>query len=223
LGAKNDKGTVTDLTVARLRPGPSPEFAALLHIYHEAIPVSERKDDSVLAQMLAQDDYEFRVGIADGTLLGFTIVKTFHRCAASLLEYMAVDRARRGGGIGGSLFREACSAKTTRSRVVLIEVEDEEEVTSLPEELQRRRRKAFYRANGCREVEGLSYLMPTVSAEQPPRMNLLAYRSDLPATIDKGELRRWLESIYIEVYRQPADDPRIGRMLIALPPQVDLR
>jgi GNAT superfamily N-acetyltransferase len=223
LGATNDTGTVSELSFARLRPGPSPEFAALLRIYHEAIPASERKDDSGLAQMLAQDDYEFRVAFSGGAVLGFTIVKTFSRCEASLLEYMAVDRARRGGGIGGRLFREACSAKTTRSRFVLIEVEDEDEVTGLPEDAQRRRRKAFYRANGCREVAGLSYLMPTVSADQPPRMNLLAFRNALPANVDKAELRRWLESIYVEVYRQPVDDARIAQMLSPLPSTIALR
>lgn len=201
----------------------SAAFGELLRIYREAIPPSERKDDCVLAEMLARDDYEFRVAREADRVLGFTIVKTFRQSAVSLLEYMAVERSRRGGGIGSRLFHDACSTETTRARFVLIEVEDEEQVTGLTEDTQRRRRKAFYRANGCREVEGLSYLMPTVSAEQPPQMNLLAYCRDLPATIDKAVLRRWLESIYVEVYRQPADDPRIAMMLADLPVQIGLR
>jgi GNAT superfamily N-acetyltransferase len=223
LGATNDKEATAGFRVERLRPGMSAAFAGLLRIYHEAIPSSERKDDCVLAEMLTHDDYEFRVALADRTVLGFTIVKTFRQCAASLLEYMAVDRTRRGGGIGSRLFRAASSAETTLPRYVLIEVEDEEEVAGLPEGVQRRRRKAFYRANRCREVAGLSYLMPTVAAERAPRMNLLAYRDKLPATIDKAELRGWLESIYVEVYRQPATDPRISQMLATLPLEIHLR
>ncbi len=211
------------LKTERLLPDRPAAFTDLLNIYREAIPSSERKSDDVLGQMLARNDYEFRVARLDGSIVGFTIVKVFEKCDASLLEYMAVDRTKRGGGIGGQLFRDACSADSTVARYVLIEVEDEEEVTSLSEDTQRRRRKAFYRANGCREVAELSYLMPTVSAERPPHMNLLVYRRDLPATTGKTELRQWLEAIYAEVYRQSASDARIARMLEPLPNQVPLR
>jgi len=211
------------LKTARLLPDMSAAFAEVLNIYREAIPSSERKIDDVLSRMLARDDYEFRIARLAGDVVGFTIVKIFQRCDASLLEYMAVDHTKRGGGIGGQLFRDACSADSTIARYVLIEVEDEEEMTNLSEDAQRRRRKAFYRANGCREVAGLSYLMPTVSAERPPRMNLLTYRRDLPAAIDKTELRRWLEAIYVEVYRQPVSDARIEQMLAAVPNSISLQ
>jgi GNAT superfamily N-acetyltransferase len=204
------------LETERLPPDASVAFADLLRIYREAIPSSERKNDDVMRQMLARDDYEFRVARREGNVVGFTIVKIFRSCDASLLEYMAVDRTQRGGGIGSQLFLDACNADSIVARYVLIEVEDEEEVTTLAEDTQRRRRKAFYRANGCREVADLSYLMPTVSTERPPRMNLLTYRRDLPATIDKTELRRWLEAIYVEVYRQRANDARITQMLASI-------
>jgi len=209
--------------VEKLSPDKAAAFGELLRIYREAIPASERKDDHVLREMLARDDYEFRVAHTDNTVIGFTIVKRFRSCDAGLLEYMAVDRTKRSGGIGSLLFRHASGADSTIARYVLIEVEDEEEVTGLPEDAQRRRRKAFYRANGCREVAGLPYLMPTVSAERPPRMNLMAYRRDLPNAIDKHELSRWLEGIYVEVYRQSASDVRIAQMLAPIPNQISLR
>jgi len=200
---------------------PAP-FGQLLRIYREAIPTSERKDDRVLREMLEHDDYDFRIALLENSVVGFTIVKNFRSCSASLLEYMAIDRTKRGGGIGSQLFRDACSAESTIARYVLIEVENEEEVTSLSEDAQRRRRKAFYRANECREVMGLSYMMPTVSVERPPRMNLLVHRRNIPAAVDKGDLRRWLEGIYVEVYRRTASDARIAQMLSPLPNQVAL-
>jgi GNAT superfamily N-acetyltransferase len=214
---------IPGLRIERLRPGVPGAFGELLRIYREAIPSSERKDDGVLREMLARDDYEFRVALLEDGVVGFTIVKNFSSCDASLLEYMAVDRAKRGGGIGSQLFRHASGADWNVARYVLIEVEDAEEVVGLSEDAQRRRRKAFYRANGCREVAELSYLMPTVSTERPPRMNLMAYRRDLPKAIDKTELRRWLEGIYVEVYRQSVSDVRIAQMLAALPNRVSLR
>jgi GNAT superfamily N-acetyltransferase len=211
------------LETERLQPGMAAAFTELKNIYREAIPSSERKKDDVLHEMLARDDYEFRVARLAGDVVGFTIVKIFEKCDASLLEYMAVDRTKRGGGIGRQLFRDACSTDSIVGRYVLVEVEDEEEVTSLSEDVQRRRRKAFYRANGCREVAGLSYLMPTVSAQRPPRMNLLVYRRDLPEAIDSSVLRGWLAAIYAEVYRQSASDPRIERMLAPIHGKVSLQ
>ncbi len=198
-------------------------FRDLLRIYREAIPSSERKDDLVLSEMLARDDYEFRVAQLGSGVAGFTIVKSFRSCDASLLEYMAVDRTQRGNGIGSLLFRHASSAESTITRYVLIEVEDAEEVAGLSEDAQRRRRKAFYRANGCREVAEFSYLMPVVSTERPPAMRLMVYRRDFPNAIDKAELRRWLEAIYVEVYRQPVSDPRIAQMLASVQNPVSLR
>ncbi len=214
---------VPGLRIDRLRPSMRIAFRDLLRIYREAIPSSERKHDDVLAEMLARDDYEFRIAQLQNGVVGFAIVKSFRSCNASLLEYMAVDRSQRGNGIGSLLFRDASSADSTMARYVLIEVEDAEEVVGLSEDLQRRRRKAFYHANGCREVAELSYLMPTVSAQRPPPMKLMAYRRDLPETIDKTELRRWLEGIYVEVYRQSVNDMRIAQMLAAVPNQVTLR
>ncbi|MEO8466942.1 MAG: hypothetical protein ABI640_16515 [Gammaproteobacteria bacterium] len=73
-------------------PDESAAFAELLRLYREAIPSSERKQDDELREMLARDDYEFRVALRDDGVVGFTIVKRFQSCDASLLEYMAVDR-----------------------------------------------------------------------------------------------------------------------------------
>lgn len=214
---------VPGLRIERLRTGMHAAFRDLLRIYREAIPSSERKDDIVLSEMLARDDYDFRVARLENSVVGFTIVKSFRGCDASLLEYMAVDRPQRGNGIGSALFRRASSADSTTARYVLIEVEDAEEVVGVSEDTQRRRRKAFYRANGCLEVAELSYLMPTVSSERPPRMKLMVYRRDLPKVIDKIELQRWLEGIYVEVYRQSVSDVRIAQMLAAVPDPVSLR
>ena len=121
---------------------------------------------------------------------------------------MAVDRAKRGGGIGSQLFHDACGADSNVARYVLIEVEDEEEVTlacpkTFAAPAAARRSTAHMAAANS---PGCHTLMPTVSAQRPPRMNLLVYLRDLPETIDSTELRGWLAAIYAEVYRQSVSD-----------------
>jgi len=207
--------------IERLRPEMPGAFEGLLRIYREAIPQSERKTDEALAGMLAQSDYEFSLALAGDVVTAFSIVKPFVPPDSCLLEYMAVDGSLRGRGIGSALFQAACASAMTATRFVLLEVDSEAQPSA--DRAIRARRKLFYRTLGCREVAGLSYLMPSVSLEEPPRMNLLVYRRELPDAIDKATLRRWLQCIYVQVYRQQADDPRIDRMLSALTDPAALR
>ena len=207
--------------IDQLHPGMVGAFEGLLRIYREAIPQSERKGDDTLRGMLQRVDYQFQIARMGDAVAGFSIVKCFTEADGCLLEYMAVDRPIRGRGIGGALFRAACGSATTASRYVLLEVDSDAQ--PVPDRDIRARRKSFYRALGCLEVAGLSYLMPSVTEQRPPEMNLLVYRRMLPATIDKSRLRQWLECIYAEVYQKPTDDARIALMLSALPDRIELQ
>jgi len=207
--------------IQRLLPDMRDAFEGLLRIYREAIPPSERKTDDALSRMLKQSEYEFLIARVDDAVAGFSIVKSFRRTDSSLLEYMAVDRSIRGRGVGGAVFRAACESAMTATRYVLLEVDSDAQLSADRE--IRARRKSFYRRLGCREVAGLCYLMPSVTTEQPPLMNLLVYRHVLQGTIDKSELHQWLQCIYAEVYEQPVDDPRIDLMLSGLTDQIALR
>jgi GNAT superfamily N-acetyltransferase len=206
--------------IERLQSIMSAGFEGLLRIYREAIPSSERKSDDTLSGMLREIDYEFHIARMGDVVVGFSIARRFTGADASLLEYMAVDRPTRGRGVGGTLFRAVSDCTTNASRYLLLEVDSDAQ--SVSDRETRARRKAFYRANGCREVAGLSYLMPLVTEQPPPEMNLLVYRRPLPATIDKSRLRQWLECIYAEVYQKSLDDERISSMLSALPDRIEL-
>ena len=207
--------------IERLRPDMRDAFDGLLNIYREAIPPSERKTGDALGTMLGRSGYEFFIATLDDAVVGFSIVKCFDRTDAGLLEYMAVARSVRGRGIGGAIFRAACGSEATASRYVLLEVDAAAEASA--DQAIRAGRISFYRRLGCREVAGLSYLMPSVAAEAPPQMNLLVYRHVMSETIAKPELRQWLQCIYAEVYHQPADDPRIDLMLSGLADRIALR
>ena len=106
------------------------------------------------------------------------------------------------------------------SRYVLLEV-DSDGLDDAGRE-QRAGRQRFYRDLGCRKVNGLLYVMPLVTSNTPPPMDLLVYRPDLPPKIDKVQLRAWLEVMYVEIYEQPLNDERIREMLAPLPGEVTL-
>ena len=157
--------------------------------------------------------YRFRVAEADGVVAGFAIAFAALE-DLWLLEYMAVSPERRNGGLGARLF----AAVRPERGVLLVETESERE--ACPERELRVRRKTFYRRLGCREVEGLDYLLPLPGDGPPPLIDILALGAGEAVAL--GTLRAWLTAVYVGAYDCTSDDARIGRMLAPLPDPVRL-
>jgi ribosomal protein S18 acetylase RimI-like enzyme len=203
------------LNIQRVHDASDPGFADLVRIYTEAHPASERKSVDLLSSMVNRREYLFLLAFQDRQSVGFSIVQCFHSSDACLLEYMAVAHDRRDQGIGQYLFKETVNHKEVSNRFLLAEVDSNKRPSA--ETTLNTRRKAFYRRLGCREIEGLNYLMPNVSSAAPPAMDLIVYRDKLPISVEKSHLRDWLECCFVQTYGRPADDPNIDSMLKDLP------
>jgi predicted N-acetyltransferase YhbS len=205
------------MNVHRVRSAGEPAFDGLIRVYKAAHPESERKSIDALRQMIERPEYLF-LAVADAdVVVGYAIAIALAHCDAALLEYMAVDAERRGNGIGQLLFRAVIGWPELRERFLLVEV-DSDAVPS-PHTADRKR---FYRRLGCRQIEGLTYIMPQVASAQPPPMDMLIYRDKLPGSIENARLAPWLEACYGQVYGVPAPDPRIRIMLSGLPETIRL-
>lgn len=199
------------MNVHRVRTAGELAFDELVRIYTAAHPASERKDVDALRKMIERPEYLF-LAVADGdVVVGFAIAVALVGCDAALLEYMAVEAKQRGRGIGRLLFRAIAGWPEARDRFLLMEVESSQ--VPSPDSADCARRKEFYRRLGCRQIEGLTYVMPLVSTMQPPLMDMLVYRRELPEWVEKARLRSWLEACYTQVYQAPAGDARIDAML----------
>ncbi len=84
----------------------------------------------------------------------------------------------------------------------------------------RTRREQFYRRLGCLRIGGLRYLMPLPGEGPSPEMDLMVYAAEPLDRLARGDVKRWLETIYRDVYHASPDDPRIGQMLSDLPDPV---
>jgi ribosomal protein S18 acetylase RimI-like enzyme len=199
---------------------PDPAFDDLFRIYTQAHPASERKSLEALRDMISRPEYLFLAAVDPDTVIGFAIAIAFADSDAALLEYVAVDAAHRGRGIGQLLFRAVADHPQIRDRFLLVEV-DSDRMPS-PDASDPARRKRFYSRQGCKQIEGLAYQMPRVSTAEPPLMDLLVHRHELPHAIQKSHLRSWLEACYMQVYQQSIPDPRIASMLESLPDRIAL-
>ena len=201
-------------------------FRQLYAIYAGSIAAREQKRESWIAAMIGDPAYRVWVAKAGGLVRGFSILFVPAAGGFALLEYMAVAPAERNHGLGAELFRQTVEQAVTtddRKLPVLLEVDSDREASS--DRALRTRRERFYRRLGCLRIAGLRYLMPLVGEGAPPEMDLLVYRAEPPggparSEVPRSEVKRWLETIYRDVYHCAPDDPRLAQMVSALPDPV---
>ena len=209
------------MTLEQLTSADGEPFRQLFAIYASSITPREQKPEDWLGAMVAAPEY--RVWIAQDAcrVLGFSILFVPPGEGFALLEYMAVAPEKRGHGFGGELFRRTVEQAVTPQgpRVpVLLEVDSDREASA--DQPLRARRIRFYRRLACAKIAGLRYLMPLRGVGPVPEMDLMVYGAAPPGRVARGDLKRWLQTIYEDVYHGSPDDPRIAQMLEPLPDPV---
>lgn len=187
----------------------SADFDQAWAIYGEALPAGERKPRAAIEALLRRDDYRFFVLRQQDGVVAFAIYFLSGNEPFALLEYMGSRSDMRGRGIGAALFDLGLAEIGEPS--LLTEVDSDREAGA--DRSLRARRKGFYRRLGCRQVMGLHYMMPTVSSDAPPLMDLLIRPAQAAAPLARARLRAWLEEVYVAVYGQRLPDQRIEAML----------
>jgi GNAT superfamily N-acetyltransferase len=212
---------VVPVTLEQLKSADGEPFRQLFAIYAASITPREQKPEDWLRAMVAVPEYRVWIAQDAGRVLGFSILFVPPGEGFALLEYMAVEPEKRGHGFGGELFRRTVEHAVTPQGAglpVLLEVDSDREASS--DRAVRTRRIRFYRGLGCLKIAGLLYLMPLRGVGPVPEMDVMVYRLVPPAHLARGDLQRWLRTIYRRVYHGSPDDPRITQMLQPLPDPV---
>lgn len=215
-----------ELTIGRLgrSPAPTPEDErALTAIYEASFPPDERVPVVELLSSIAAGDRLAWVARLDGTIAGMAMIIPLDGTDVALLEYLAVDPARRSTGIGARLLG-AIRAELPEARPgiesVILEVEPPDEGTA-DERVQRRRRVAFYTANGASAVytDG-RYRAPALGEEGTRGYDLLAFPlapTGGPPVIEGDRLRACVAAILRQSYDVAAGDPLVAEVVSGLP------
>jgi len=194
------------MALEELTSADGPSFRQLFAIYAASIDPREQKPEAWIRAMVVAPEYRVWMVQREGRVLGFSI--------------MAVAPEQRGHGFGAQLFRKTVAQALTPEGAtlpVLLEVDSDREASS--DRALRTRRLHFYRRLGCRAIAGLAYLMPLRGVGPAPQMHLMIY-PEPTAPLALADLKRWLETIYQDVYHAGPDDPRIAQMLHPVPDPV---
>jgi ribosomal protein S18 acetylase RimI-like enzyme len=200
---------MTDAAViARDVPHHAQDIGQLLELYRGAFPAAERKTDEAFLAMTEREDYLFLLARAVDGIVGFAAVQDLGD-DLYLLEYMAVATSQRDQGLGGRMLEHTIATIGPLATLLLeVEAAGPDDPPSAPT----MRRLRFYFAHGCREVAGLSYILPLYD-NAPVMMSLLVHDGLCRSTIDWKTLSHWLTRIYRNAYGKGPDDPRLERML----------
>jgi len=208
------------MALEELTSADGPSFRQLFAIYAASIDPREQKPEAWIRAMVVAPEYRVWMVQREGRVLGFSILFVPPGKGFALLEYMAVAPEQRGHGFGAQLFRKTVAQALTPEGAtlpVLLEVDSDREASS--DRALRTRRLHFYRRLGCRAIAGLAYLMPLRGVGPAPQMHLMIY-PEPTAPLALADLKRWLETIYQDVYHAGPDDPRIAQMLHPVPDPV---
>jgi len=192
-------------------------FRELYEIYAASIAAREQKPEAWICAMVRAPEYWVGVMKDAGHVNGFSILFLPPVERFALLEYMAVTPERRNRGLGSALFKQTVvramtpPAPSRASLPILLEVDSDREASADRE--MRTRRQQFYRRLGCVRVSGLHYILPLPGQGPVPEMDVMLYSAEPLRQLPKGDLERWLRTIYRDVYRCSFDDPRIVQML----------
>src|SRR4030095_17056692 len=104
-------------------------FEALYAIYCESIALREQKSKADLAAMVSKATHRLLLAEDDHGVVGFSIVFVAGSESVCLLEYMAVDKSHRGGGVGSELFEQTIGAvhRSDGAIPILLEVDSDRE------------------------------------------------------------------------------------------------
>lgn len=132
------------------------DFAEITQIYTKWMckhfPENERKPLKKIEEMWKDAQYQ-AVGLYDekDTFLGYAFFVLCKNCNYILLDYFAILEKYRSTGIG-SKFLGQLKKRFPFCKGIIIETEDEASASTVQEQLERKKRNAFYLRNGVQRV-----------------------------------------------------------------------
>lgn len=209
------------LTVERRRTLSPAEWAAFRAIYERSFPAPERDETGGLIACIEAGERICDLALVDGDVVGLAVTKKLSVPGTAALEYLAVDPARRGEGIGSLMLahiRQALAADVPGAHGFLFEVDPPLAADGGEREI-RRRRIRFYERNGAAVVESVpAFRAPSMDGAESVAYVLMWLPAGDATEVPQGSLLQELvAALLIQSYDLDPSDPLVGEVLGDLP------
>ncbi len=193
----------------------SEEQRRFVELYEAAFPVTERDPAAQVLHDLDARRRALLVARSEGELVGFVVYLILKRVSLAFIEYLAVDEALRGQGVGSALLEELRQRLSSHDPPVsgcLFEIDRVEDATG-DERRRRARRQHFFERAGAVVVGGLPRIeVPNLAGPGAIGLTLmwLPTAPALPPPVDE-RLREAITAILVEGYGLSENDPFVLR------------
>jgi len=223
-----------------------PRFSQVFQLYEETFPLYERMPTFWIQENFKNKLTEIWIGFYDGEFALMAIIDKLAdrqvdqvaRSANSasseslssvrsdwiLLSYLATVPHLRNVKIGSQFLTFLIQYAQQRSQPILLEVEHP---AFGENQALKQRRVEFYRRFGAMCLSAntwgdLVYWLPSFTGESPTEMLLMLIDPLTRSSLTKSDVKRYIQTIYQQIYRQPAHAP-IFNWLADLPDPIYLR
>ena len=196
----------------------------LENLYLQSFPAVETRPISKLNELLKnQSNYHLFIAKEDDSVIGFALVYILSNHNVSLLDYLAIDSAYQGKGIGSKLLQYCIDAtKSYSSNLLGMILEIERDDTDDPAENQRRKdRINFYARYGAKKFEDTSYFIPPQSGNIPVKLYLMIIPYQEFDSLPKQKVVSFATQMHSEIYHYKKNDLN-EKMAEGLPDPVKL-
>ena len=175
-----------------------PDFTAVIDIYQEAFPASERIPVPLIETRVNNTDYQLFVGYQESQVVFMAILCNIADTQFVLLAYIATQKSFRNQGIGSEFLNYILPKLKQEEKYLLLEVENPQYGEN-PE--LRNRRLNFYLRMGAQQLKDVRFAIPPLEESLPVEM-LLMIAPHFPDKVLSGKIvKKIITWLFIEGYR----------------------
>ena len=200
-------------------------FVEAMYIYKNSFPVRERASIEELKQRFEKKEEILHVGILNGHIIVFGLIRVFKNPEFLLFDYFAVKESQRNKGHGAFFLKYLFKVLNLEKQEKFMLFELEHPNFGTDRQL-RRQRVNFYKRFGVKELKNVNYFLPSFETTsekfKPLEMILMIYPITERQKLTRTLLRKMIFSIYVQLYNQSEKSKFVLDVVNNIPDKIEI-
>ncbi|MHA1491149.1 MAG: hypothetical protein ACTSRI_16060 [Promethearchaeota archaeon] len=200
-------------------------FEEAICIYKNSFPVRERASIEELKQRFEKKEEVLHVGLFNGHVNVFGLIRVFKNQRFLLFDYFAVKESQRNKGHGTFFLKYLFKVLNLekQEKYMLFELEHPNFGT---DRQMRRQRVNFYKRFGVKELKNVNYFLPSFETNsenfKPLEMILMIYPITKRQKLTRTLLKKMIFSIYMQLYNQSEKSKFVLNVVNNIPEKIEI-